>query len=52
MSDEPSDVDGDDDDEEIQADEDEEDYEDIESLLDLEVEEPLSEEWVKRDELD
>ena len=33
MSDEPSDVDGDDDEEEIQADEDEEDYEDIESLL-------------------
>ena len=40
MSDEPSDID-EDEEEEIEA---EEDYEDIESLLDLEVEEPLSEE--------
>ena len=39
MRDEPSDID--DNEEEIEA---EEDYEDIESLLDLEVEEPLSEE--------
>ena len=48
MSDEPSDID-EDEEEEIEA---EEDYEDIESLLDLEVEEPLSEEWVKFDDLD
>ena len=47
MSDEPA-VDDNEEEEEIQADDDEdEDYEDIESLLDLDEE--LSEQWVKRD---